>query len=420
MTKEMPKLLIVSSSNWIENTSSGNTFSNMFSCWDSDRIAMVYTKSELPDNDICYNYFRLSETNVFKSYFDKKIKIGEAIDLRKIEKNTSNAKNGIENRVKNSVIKKLCYNMLLFCREIMWCCSKWKTKELDIFLEEFQPDVIFACGYGSAFMNKIEQYIISKTKARTALFIGDDWYSLKQINFSPFFWIMRLWNRKEVRKTTSLCNLFYTMAPKVKEEFDKYLKIDSKILAKSGKFNSYTSAELNKPLKLVYTGNLFCGRWKSLAQIASAIQEINKNGKKAELFIYSVEQLTKKQERLLNIEGASYFMGEISAKEVEKVQARADILIFVEATNLKDRYISWLSFSTKLVDYFEKGKCIFAIGWEKSSPIDYLIKNDAAVVATSSDEILGKLTQLVNDEKIILEYGKKAFLTGKKITLKKL
>lgn len=231
---------------------------------------------------------------------------------------------------------------------------------------------------------------------------------------------MRLWNRKEVRKTTSLCNLFYTMAPKVKEEFDKYLKIDSKILAKSGKFNSYTSAELNKPLKLVYTGNLFCGRWKSLAQIASAIQEINKNGKKAELFIYSVEQLTKKQERLLNIEGASYFMGEISAKEVEKVQARADILIFVEATNLKDRYISWLSFSTKLVDYFEKGKCIFAIGWEKSSPIDYLIKNDAAVVATSSDEILGKLTQLVNDEKIILEYGKKAFLTGKKITLKKL
>lgn len=414
-SQEMPRLLIISASNWIENTSSGNTFSNMFNCWDKDKIAMVYTKSDLPQNDICYKYFRMSETQVMKSYFDKNISIGEEIDLRKL-KNDKFLKSdvAIEDKVKNSSLKKFFYNVLLLGREIMWCCSKWKTKELDDFLNDYRPEVIFACGYGSAFMNKIERYIIQKSGAKAAFFIGDDWYSLRQINLSPFFWIMRLWNRREVRKTVKECDLFYTMAPKVKEQFDKYLKINSKILAKSGTFDKLVQTELNKPLKLVYTGNLFCGRWKSLARIARSLEQINKNGKKAELYIYSIEKLTNKQKKVLEIENTSYFMGGISVQEVKNVQNEADILVFVEAMDLKDRYISWLSFSTKIVDYLEKGKCIFAIGWEQSSPIDYLIKNEAAVVATNRQEISTKLEMLVNNEKLISEFGKKAFETGKK------
>ena len=40
--------------------------------------------------------------------------------------------------------------LLLFAREILWYLGKWKTKELDSFLEEFKPDVVFF-GHGGIY-----------------------------------------------------------------------------------------------------------------------------------------------------------------------------------------------------------------------------------------------------------------------------
>lgn len=410
----MPRLLILSASVWVENTSSGNTFSNMFGFWDTDKIAMLYTKSAVPQNSICKRYFRMSEGDVIRSYLRKDVQIGDEIFLDEASEAAQYDQVEIADRVKAIPGKKLLENLLLLGREVLWCGAKWKTKALDDFLESFAPEVIFVCGYGSPSMNQIEQYVINKTGAKAVFFIGDDWYSLRQVNFFPSFWIKRFWGRVEVRKTSALCQLHYTMAPMIKKQFDKYLHIDSKILAKSGTFTKLPQYNRNTPLKLVYTGNMFCGRWRSLGKIAEALETINANKTVAELYIYSVEKPTKKQLRLLNRPGSSYFMGGIPASKVAEVQNEADVLIFVESFNLKDRYISWLSFSTKIVDYFERGKCIFAIGWKKSSPIDYLIRNDAAVVATNNGDISPKIKALIESEGMIEKYRLRAFNLGKK------
>jgi len=55
-----------------------------------------------------------------------------------------------------------------------------------------------------------------------------------------------------------------------------------------------------------------------------------------------------------------------------------------------------------------------AIGWQEAASIDYLIKNDAAIVATNEEEIFEQLEKMVSNPSIITEYAKKAWDCGKK------
>ena len=73
-----------------------------------------------------------------------------------------------------------------------------------------------------------------------------------------------------------------------------------------------------------------------------------------------------------------------------------------------------MSFSTKLVDYFASGKCIFAIADKAVAPIMYLKDNDAAIISTNTDEIYEQLKRLVDNESLIEEYSRKSFECGKR------
>lgn len=106
-------------------------------------------------------------------------------------------------------------------------------------------------------------------------------------------------------------------------------------------------------------------------------------------------------------------MGSVSALAVQKLQSEADILVHTES--FKEEYFNLIhySFSTKLVDCFHSAKCIFAVGPEKAASIDCLIKNDAAVVAKSNDEIYEKLNLLINDKELIDAYAENHGSMGK-------
>ena len=56
-----------------------------------------------------------------------------------------------------SKIKK--YNIFRIGREILWLTQKWKTTSLDIWLEEFSPEIIFLCAGDSGFSYDITDYI---------------------------------------------------------------------------------------------------------------------------------------------------------------------------------------------------------------------------------------------------------------------
>ena len=135
---------------------------------------------------------------------------------------------------------------------------------------------------------------------------------------------------------------------------------------------------------------------------------------RAVLHIYSATLLSDTQRDAIADGKNAVFMGVAPAAEIEKMQKDADILVHAESFDPQYYLSIHHSFSTKLVDCFHSAKCIFAVGPENAASLDCLIKNDAAIVAKSNDEIYEKLNLLINDKELIDAYAEKSWQYGKK------
>ena len=400
-----PKVLVVGINPWIDNTGI-NTLINFFDGWDKNSIAHIYTRAKLPNTHMCDKFFRISEPKVMKSLLKRSIKTGEEV--------FNSNEEVVEASQENQIYNKKHSSLMSLAREFVWLLGKWKTKELDKFLDEYDADVLFFPVYANVYMNRLQNYIRKRTKKPVVLYVSDDNYSYKSLAKTPVSLFTRFWLRTQEKKLFKNAEKIMVIAPKQKEEYDTLFNTNSVILTKGIDFSviPYEEKPLNKPIKMVYTGKLIIGRWLSLAKIAEALGEINKDEIKVELDIYTTDVLTEEQKTKLNRNGCSV-KGALTLDEVQVVPKQADILVFVESLEKKFRYTARLSFSTKITDYLKSGKCIFAVGDKDIAPIDYFNRYDSAITATSYDEIGEKLKELINNENRIIEYSKKAYECGK-------
>lgn len=402
---DFPKVLVVGINPWIDNTGI-NTLINFFDGWDKNAIAHIYTRAKLPNTHMCDKFFRISEPKVMKSVIKRNIKTGEEVFNGNSEEIETTQETQIYNK-KHSLLMSLA-------REFVWLLGKWKTKELNKFLDEYDADVLFFPVYSNVYMNRLQNYIRKYTNKPVVLYVSDDNYSYKSIAKTPLSYFSRFWLRSQEKKLFKNASKIMVIAPKQKEEYDRLFNTESVILTKGIDFSNipYEEKPLNNPIKMVYTGKLIIGRWLSLAKIAETLGDINKDSKKVELDIYTTDTLTDEQEKALNQNGCTV-KGALTLDEVQKVQKEADILVFVESLEEEFKYTARLSFSTKITDYLKSGKCIFAVGDKDIAPIDYFNRYDSAITATSYDEIGEKLKILVDDVNLISEYSKKAYNCGK-------
>ena len=143
-----------------------------------------------------------------------------------------------------------------------------------------------------------------------------------------------------------------------------------------------------------YFGNLGLGRWEVLKMIGLALKDINKDGIKAELEIYS--SLTDpKIIKALNIPGASQFKGWTYGEEYLQLLQDADIVVHVESFDQINIRRTWGSISTKIADYLGAGKCILAIGSKELASIDHI--KDASFVVDDLEMLKEKLLMLISD-----------------------
>ncbi len=410
--KSLPKVLVVSTNAWRDNTGI-NTLIQFFKCWDTERIAQIYTKSALPKTQICNKFFRISENAVIKSVINRKTVTGHVVSNEQELQENDKAVTESEKKLYSHGGKRFS-GLLNFCREIIWKVGKWKTTQLDSFIKEFDPDVLFIPIYPTIYMGRIQRYIIKKTEKPVVSYLADDNYTFKTVKKNPISLTLRFVLRKHVKFIVDNSDKLLVIAPKQKEEYDRIFGVNSEILTKGIDFSQIPFEEkpINKPIKMVYTGKLIIGRWLSLAAIADTLEKINKDGIKAELDIYTTDTLTSEQEKALN-KGGCAVKGALTLDEVQAVQKDADILVFVESLENKFRNIARLSFSTKITDYLKNGKCIFAIGDKDIAPIDYFNRYDSAVTASDYNEIATKLEWLTANPEKISEYSKKAYNCGK-------
>ncbi|MEE0839714.1 MAG: hypothetical protein U0L72_04075, partial [Acutalibacteraceae bacterium] len=282
------------------------------------------------------------------------------------------------------------------------------------FLDSYSADVLFFPVYANVYMCRLQNFIRKYTGKPCVLYISDDNYSYKPIEKNPISLFLRFWLRTQEKKLFKTASKVLVIAPKQKEEYDRIFGVNSEVLTKGIDFSEIPFEEkpVNTPIKMVYTGKLIIGRWKSLAAIAQTLGKINADGVKAELDIYTTDTLTEEQDKALNFGGCKV-KGSLTLEEVQQVQKQADILVFVESLEKKYKNAARLSFSTKITDYLKNGKCVFAIGDKDIAPIDYFNRYDSAVTASSYEEIGEKLLWLIENSEKISEYSKKAYECGK-------
>lgn len=411
-TKEMPKVLVVSTNAWQDNTGI-NTLIEFFKCWDSNRIAQIYTKSALPHTAVCHRFFRISENAVMKSVLKRNTVTGTSVE-NEIASGAEDTKAASdEQKMYSSYKGKNIRTVLSICREFVWMLGKWKTAELDQFLEDFDSDVLYIPVYPTIYMGRIQKYVIEKTKKPVVSYLADDNYTYKSVGKNPVALIHRSILRKYIRFIVEHSYKLMVIAPKQKEEYDRLFNVDSVVMTKGIDFvEPFQEKLLNQPIKMVYTGKLIIGRWKSLAVIAEAMGKINAEKTIVELDIYTTDILSLEQKEVLNWNGCTV-KGALTLEQVKEVQREADILVFVESLEDKYKNAARLSFSTKITDYLKSGKCIFAVGDNDIAPIDYFNRYDSAVTASSYEEIGEKLEALVNNPIMIAEYARKGYECGK-------
>ena len=119
--RELPKVLVVGINAWRED-GTAHTLMDIFRCWDPEKVALVYSRADLPNTDVCKRFFQISESEVMKSVVKPWMKVG-----REVESTPSNKSADAEHARYQSAHKKGASWMPL-ARECVWKFGHWKTE----------------------------------------------------------------------------------------------------------------------------------------------------------------------------------------------------------------------------------------------------------------------------------------------------
>ncbi len=372
-----------------------------------EAVSQLYFANEEPSLDLCNNSFRITDYEILMSFL---FHTPPGNMLKTIKSKSESAESKFKRLFFRLLFnKKLESNFLRICREILWKSGNWNTSRLEKWLDMTPPDIVFFCGGDSAFAYDIAIHIRNKYNSKSILYITDD-YILPRRKINVLWWIRRRITQKKIKTFLDGCNLFITISEEMRSKYKDIFGVDSfvsmnipdNLKTDSGKVND------NEKITLVYAGNLFYGRYKTLNLLAKAIREYNSlnNPRKVVLKIYTVFEPSKKEIRFLNIRNASEYCGHLDRDELKRVLNDCDIPVHVESFQNASIESTRFSISTKISDYLSLSKPILAIGPSQISSMRYL--DDCAFCITDPSNVFERFSKFVNDVGLRIELAKKA------------
>lgn len=406
MENSQPKILVFTVSAWNSKVGA-NSFASLLENYNNALVANICIRDEVPNSTVASRYFAISESKIIKSVLKRKIKTG----MEKTACETGNTSTLEEHNQRYARHKKNRSHFKLMVREMIWKLGKWKTKELDDFLDSFKPDIILHSMEGYIHLNRIINYAIKRTGAKAIGYIWDDNFTYKQ-HSSLGYKIYRFYQRKSLKKLAKSTHAFFAITEKTKKEADEFFGISSIVLTKP--LSSYPVVNyesLSKPIKMLYTGNLYIGRDKTLARLVKALKELDNNAENIVIDIYTKSVLEPSIKEQIECSFCKIHPP-ISQNEVLELQKDADVLLLLEDIDGRHSKTARLSFSTKTTDYLSSGRCIFAIGNSDLASIQYLSENKASLIATSDEEMKNVVNEINKSPSILAEYAKKSASLG--------
>lgn len=405
------RVLLITKESWNDIMYGNNVLTNWFgdNLGGRAEIAHIYCKAGGPYNKCCNKYFQITDSMVVKSYYTKQ-KAGKEI----LFENQENSNIEAFDEKKYKKLKRITIDLVRVIRDAVWAHAKYNEEGIKKFVEDFNPDIVFCPRLSSRGLLKVESIVAKFTKAPFVAFTGDNEYSYKLIRFSLFWYLNRMQTRHALKYLAqNTYKHYYTLSDLQAEEYNREFGIPTSTLYKGGDFLvNKIHQTVNRPIKIVYIGKFYCGRWKTLALLAKCLKKINKQKQKIILEIYTKDDVSKEQNKLLNDGENSFIMGGVSPDKIQEVYDHADIALHVEGLDLRNKLLTKYSFSTKITDCMSSGCAVMVISWNQHSGYQYLSRNDIAFSMYDEKSILEGLQLIAENSNVVLEYANKVYEYG--------
>lgn len=406
------RILLITDEIWNDIVFGNNVLQNWFEGMPDVEIAQIGCLPIKPYNKVCTRYFQLTDSAMAKSIFGKRAGIAFETSVEEMSKSPQ-TKDYIASSPFYSFMKKISGPTVRLAREMVWSLGRYDKTALKNFVEDFKPDVVFCPRLLSWKLMRIENEVAKYTKAPFIAFTADDEASYRERNWSPVFWANRFFFHQAFKRHAKLYSHYLMFSKDQASEYASDYNLDTSELFKCGSFpETFTSKKVGTPIRMIYAGRLYCNRWKSLAEIGSALKEINKDGERMVLDIFTQDKLTEKQTKALSPENHIHVKGSVTPTQLKKEYLKADIALHVESLDIKNRLATRVSFSTKIIDLMASSCAIMAICWEEHTGYKYLKSEDAAICIPSYDKLLPELQHICDKPEIVTEYAHKAYDCG--------
>lgn len=389
---DIMRILVISNIELSDTNAGGNTFANWLAGWPNTEISSLYCRNAIPHNDFCDSYYCISPTGIIKNILTP-WRIGHFFYKSDISQSDSS-------NIESKLIKKTKARHLAFLylfQDFIISSRIWQNRRYRNYIRDFNPDIVFAFAKSEAFLYQNLKYIKKHSKAKIVYFYADDMYSIYQQKG-----LLRKIFFRRYPKVIKLADKNYGASVLLCETYSKQFGINLIPLYK-GCSISMAKKTVNRPIKIIYAGNLFYGRENTLAIVAKVLKKINQNIHLAELEIYTTTVITKELESLLNIEGASKIMGARPFNEIVRIMKDADIVLHVESFNPVNMKIVRLSYSTKISDCLQSGSMMMVVGPDGIASVEEAKLIDGVMVINDEDLVEDRLRKILEKPTSIID-----------------
>ena len=411
----MMRILLITDEEWNDAVYGNNVLTNWFKGFDAD-FAQIYCSPGMPYNQICDRYFQITDAQMVRSLYTGR-RAGSVVNKPKtsvaIEESKQNAqRQGGYRWLKN--LSLYIHTPMMMMRDAIWMWGRYNKSALASFIQDFNPDIVFCPRMVTTKLMRLEKIVSSLTNAPFVAFTADNEASLSHYNWSPLFWVRAWMIHRMLCRHVMLYKHYFMFSEDQAKEYHQQYGLPTSCLYKCGTFTEkFEPKAVNKPIRMIYAGRLYCNRWKTLAAIGEALEKLNQVEERMILDVYTADVLTSKQKRVLGGFKHLHVHSPVTPLQLAEEYKKADIALHVESFDKEFRMATRYSFSTKIIDLMASSCAIMAICWEKHAGYQYLKQHDAAFCISSYEDVFPMVEKICGEPTLINEYAEKAWKCGK-------
>lgn len=388
------KVLIISHLPVATQNNMGKTFLSLFSQFDREEICQLYIYPAIPNVDRCSSYYRVTDKDVLAWFLGKR-NIGGEIDRGLIRADQGlyerESDEGLyRNRKNKSPVRRLL-------RDAMWMLAPWYGKRLKAWLEREKPDCIFVAPGAAKFLYDMALIIAKDRKTPVVSYVCDEYYFVNTPDSLLDRMRLKLLQRKIRKLMTESCHLV-VISEELKRAYAETFGVETSVVMTGAQCSiAETPVVLEAPAEISYFGNIRCNRYVVLAEIGRELDAINRElGSSFRLKIYTSEKDPQILGEFADIESVK-LCGFVTGQAYEQAFHNAQLLLHVEAFDESSVDFTKHSVSTKIADSLASGIPLVAYGPAEISSMQHLLRNEAALAATSREELRPMLMKAFGD-----------------------